>query len=207
MSYRTDACYQADTPVENQLYWLDLNSTLPIDTIIPGSSLQSTTVPGPEWNTLQGRGTFLTDASMDAIYFTFNLNSNVSTNILESFNTTSQTWSNMSVIDEDHKLSNVTHNPIGRYLSSSATTSTSGLGLGFTVGGSYMKAPTGMIVLDASNPDSLSWTNETDGVPILSGAEMQYARYGKKGVLVAFGGYSAVCSTLESYLTVLTYQF
>ena len=70
-----------------------------------------------------------------------------------------------------------------------------------------MKAPTGMIVLDASNTDSLSWTNETDGVPILSGAEMQYARYGKRGVLVAFGGYSAVCSTLESCLTVLTYQF
>ncbi len=198
--------YQSDTPAENQLYWLDLNSTLPIETIIPGSSLQSTTVPGSEWRTLQGRGNFLTDASMDAIYFTFNLNSNVSTNTLESFNTTSQTWSNVSVINEDHSLSNVTNNAIGRYLSSSATTSTSGLGLGFTVGGSYPIAPTGMIVLDASNPDSLSWTNETDEVPILIGAEMQYARYGEKGVLIAFGGYGGVCSILEPCLTVLTYR-
>ena len=198
VSHRPDAFCLADTPAENQLFWLDLDSTLPIDTIIPGSSLQSTTVPGSEWDTKQGRGTFLTDASMDAIYFTSNsLNSNVNTNTLESFNTTSQTWSNVSVIDGDHNLSNVTYDPIGAYLSSSATTSTSGLGLGFVVGGLDRRAPSGMIVLDASNPDSLSWTNETGGVPILSGAEMQYARYGKKGVLIAFGGYCAVCSTLE----------
>ena len=154
----------------------------------------------------QGSGTFFTDASMDAIYFTFNvLKSSVSTNTLESFNTTSQTWSNRSVIDEDHSLFNVTYNPIGGYLSSSATTSTSGLGLGFAVGGTYEKAktPSGIIVLDASNPDDLSWTNKTDGVPILSGAEMQYARYGKRGVLIAFGGYSDVCNTLEPRLTVL----
>ena len=200
VSHRPDAFCLADNPAENQLFWLDLNSTLPIDTIIPGSSLQSTTVPGIEWQTWQGRGTFLTDASMDAIYFTSNsLNSNVNTNTLESFNTTSQTWSNISVIDKDHNLSNVTDNPIGAYLSSIATTSTSGLSLGFAVGGAHPEAPSGMIVLDASNPDSLSWTNETDEVPILCGAEMQYARYGEKGVLIAFGGYSGysvVCSTL-----------
>ena len=144
---------------------------------------------------------------MDTIYFPFNvLSSQVSTNTVESFNTTSQTWSNVPVMDANHSLSDVTYNPIGAHLSSSATTSTSGLGLGFAVGGNYTKAPTGMIVLDASNPDSLSWTNETDGVPILSGGEMQYARYGKKGVLIAFGGYNAVCSTLELCLTVLTYR-
>ena len=207
MSYRTDAFYPTDTPIENQLYWLDLNSTLPIDTIIPGSSLQSTTVPGSEWNHNQGRGTFLTDASMDVFYFTLKvLDNNVSTNTLGSFNTTSQTWSNVSVIDEDHNLPNVTYDTIGAYMSSSATTSTSGLGLGFAVGGKYTKAPSGMVVLDASNPDSLSWTNETDQVPTLSGAEMQYARYGEKGVLIVFGGYSAVCSTWGPCLTVLTYR-
>ena len=206
VSHRNDAFYPAETPAENQLFWLDLNSTLPIDTIIPGSSLQSTTVPGSEWHTEQGRGTFLTDASMDAIYFTLSVqNSNVSSHTLESFNTTSQTWSNVSVIDENHNLSKLPYDPIGAYLSSSATTSTSGLGLGFAVGGGYTNAPSGMLVLDASNPDSLSWTNETGGIPILSGAEMQYARYGKKGVLIAFGGYCAVCSTLEPCLTVLTY--
>ena len=134
------------------------------------------------------------------------MSSQVSTNALESFNTTSQTWSNVPVMDANHTLSDVTYNPIGAHLSSSATTSTSGLGLGFALGGNYTESPTGMIVLDASNPDSLSWTNETDGVPILSGGEMQYARYGKKGVLIAFGGYNAVCSTLEPCLIVLTYR-
>ena len=144
---------------------------------------------------------------MDAIYFPFNVvSSYISTNTLESFNTTSQTWSNVPVIDADHSISNVTYNPIGAHLSSSVTTSTSGLSLGFSIGGNYTEAPTGMIVLNASNPDSLSWTNETNGTPILSGGEMQYARYGEKGVLIAFGGYNAVCSTLEPGLTVLTYR-
>lgn len=142
---------------------------------------------------------------MDVIYFPHNvLSSQVNTNTLESFNTTSQTWSDVPVIDAEESLSNETYNPIGAHLSSSATTSTSGLSFGFAIGGNYTKAPTGMIVLDASNPDNLSWTNETDGIPILSGGEMQYARYGNQGVLIAFGGYSTVCSTLRPCLIVLT---
>ena len=146
----------------------------------------------------QGRGTFLTDASMDAIYLRLHgLHDRIITNTLESFNATSQTWSNVSVENRDHSLSNVTKIPFGEYMSSSATTSTSGLGLGFTIGGMLETASSGMVVLDASNPDSLSWINKTDGAPILIGAEMQYARYGKQGVLIAFGGYIPVCSTLE----------
>ena len=145
---------------------------------------------------------------MDAIYFPLNvLSSYDSTNTLESFNTTPQTWSNVPIVDADNSVSNMTYNPVGGHLSSGATTSTSGLGLGFAIGGNYTEMSTGLIVLNASNPDSLSWTNETDEVPILSGGEMQYARYGKKGVLIAFGGYSAVCSTSEPYLTVLTTDF
>ena len=126
-----------------------------------------------------------------------------STSTLESFNTTSQTWSVVPVVDADNSVSNVTYNPVGGHLSSSATTSTSGLGLGFALGGNYTELSTGLIVLNASNPDSLSWANKTDEVPILSGGELQYARYGKKGVLIAFGGYSAVCSTLKPCLTML----
>ena len=145
---------------------------------------------------------------MDAIYFPLDvLSSYDSTNTLESFNTTSQTWSNVPVVDADNSVSNVIYNPVGGHLSSSATTSTSGLGLGFAIGGNYTEMSTGLIVLNASNPDSLSWANETDEVPILSGGEMQYARYGTKGVLIAFGGYSAVCSTLGPCLTVLTAGF
>ena len=103
----------------------------------------------------------------------------------------------MSVENRDHSLFNVTNIPIGEYLSSSATTSTSGLDFGFAIGGAHETATSGMIVLDASDPDSLSWTNKTNGAPIISGAEMQYARYGKQSVLIAFGGYPIVCSTLK----------
>lgn len=67
-------------------------------------------------------------------------------------------------------------------------------GLGFIYGGSspYMN---GMIRLDATNPDQLSWTNETlahgsYGVqaPSLNAGAMVYIPAGKEGMLLSFGG-------------------
>lgn len=66
-------------------------------------------------------------------------------------------------------------------------------GLGFIYGGTdYMG---GMIRFDASDPDNLSWTNETLGngsnglaVPNLESAAMVYIPAGDEGMLVTFGG-------------------
>ena len=141
------------------------------------------TVQGDQWRQSQGTGGFLTDTLMDTMYLTSTLpNNTVGLNTLDSFNTTSQTWANITITGGNF-------NTIGGWLSSAATSSTSGLGLGFTIGGADSRTPPGMVVLDASNPNDLSWTNKTEGAPPLCGAEMQYARYGNKGVLIAFGGY------------------
>lgn len=67
-------------------------------------------------------------------------------------------------------------------------------GLGFIYGGNtpYMS---GMLRFDASNPDKLSWTNETlsNGsygaqVPNLISGALVYIPAGKEGMLISFGG-------------------
>ncbi|KAL2831845.1 hypothetical protein BJY01DRAFT_226384 [Aspergillus pseudoustus] len=67
-------------------------------------------------------------------------------------------------------------------------------GFGFMLGG-YDPMVSGMIRFDASNPDNLSWTNETleNGssgieVPNLYSGAMVYIPAGRQGMLIAFGG-------------------
>ena len=47
-----------------------------------------------------------------------------------------------------------------------ATTSNSGLGLSFITEGNTGDIPLGMIVLDASDPNNLTWTDKTHGTLI-----------------------------------------
>ncbi|KAL8689147.1 MAG: hypothetical protein Q9218_005119 [Villophora microphyllina] len=101
---------------------------------------------------------------------------------VQAFNVTSQTWSNASV-------SGGAYNSVTRQGAVAATSSTSGLGLGFITGGSTEDTPSGLVTFDASNPSALTWKNDTQGTPHLVLGSMQYARYGNKGVLIAFGGY------------------
>ena len=103
-----------------------------------------------------------------------------------SFNATTQTWKNASV-------DGGSFNTGDRGGSVSATTSTSGLGLSFLAGGAAPEYPPGMIIFNASDPNNLTWTNKTHGTPPFNLGTMQYARFGKKGVLIAFGGYIDVC--------------
>lgn len=72
------------------------------------------------------------------------------------------------------------------------------LGLGFIYGGTdYMG---GMIRLNASDPENLSWTNETLGngshgidVPNLDAGAMVYIPAGDEGMLITFGGGNVCC--------------
>ena len=73
-----------------------------------------------------------------------------------------------------------------------ATTQTSGLGLGFFAGGGTSFHVGGMVTFNGSHTEetqSLSWTNQTSGVPYFWGQTTEYARFGDKGVLVSVGGY------------------
>ena len=104
----------------------------------------------------------------------------IRTNTLDSYNATSQSWLNVTVIGGKY-------GGFARTFASSATTATSGLSFGFLTGGEGKVLPQGMISFDASDLSSLSWRNETYAPPI-SGATMQYVRFGNKGILVVVGG-------------------
>lgn len=117
------------------------------------------TVQGDQWQQSQGTGGFLTDTLMDTMFLTSALpNNTAGLNTLNSFNTTSQTWANITITGGKF-------NTIGGWLSSAAMSSTSGLSLGFVIGGADPRTPPGMVVLDASNPNDLTWTNKTEGAP------------------------------------------
>lgn len=104
---------------------------------------------------------------------------------VQSFNVTTQTWSNASV-------SGGALNTMTRAGAVTATSSSTGLGLGFITGGSDGNTPPGLVTFNASNPSSLTWTNDTQGTPHIALGNMQYARFGSEGILIAFGGYSNV---------------
>ena len=164
------------------MYWLDLNTSFPVDATISTNVLQSITAPGDDW---RGIGAMFTDPLMTTFYH-FDGSAAPNNSTVPSFNATTQTWENASV-------SGGSFNTIDRGVDMWATTSTSGLGLSFITGGSETDLPPGMIVFDASDPNNLTWTNKTHGTPSLDLGTMQYARFGNKGVLIAFGGYTDVC--------------
>ena len=177
-----------DVRTERELYWLDLNSSFPVDTIIPANTLHSTPVPGAQW---QGQGAFFTDANLTTMYSFagFGQPEKVSLrDTVETFNTSSQTWG-------DASISGGANDSLARLFHSSATTATSGLGLNFIIGVlNDTPEPQAIIQFDASEPDSLHWTTETQNVPYTAAATMQYARFGSKGVLIVVGGFVDVCT-------------
>ena len=144
--------------------------------------------PGDDWT---GRGAMFTDPLMTTFYH-FDGYGVPNNSTVPSFNATSQTWQNASV-------SGGSFNTANRPGAMSATTSTSGLGLSFCGLGifstlrDYEQNPPAMIIFDASDPNNLTWTNKTQGTPQLDTGAMQYARFGNKGVLIAFGGWTTVC--------------
>lgn len=79
---------------------------------------------------------------------------------VSSFNATTQTWVNVSVTGGSF-------NTVKRGGASSATTSTSGLGLSLITGGFDSDTPPGMIVFDASDLSALTWADKTKGAPHL----------------------------------------
>lgn len=165
-----------------------MNASFVVDSIIPHNLLHSVQAQGSQW---QNAGAFFTDTNLTTMYSFGGFQEDeaskaIKLNSVEAFNTTTETWTNASV-------SGGAYNSLGRNLASAANTATSGLGLSFITGGGDLGGPpAGMIRFDASDPAALKWTNETQGVPQMIGSTMQYARFGNKGVLVAFGGYSDV---------------
>lgn len=117
------------------------------------------------------------------------------TNTLSAYNTTTNQWKEVNVTGGNFNFGNRT---------SSQYVSVPESGLGFIYGGTdYMG---GMIRLNASDSDNLSWTNETLGngshgieVPNLESGAMVYIPAGDEGMLITFGGGNVCClSFIES---------
>ena len=100
----------------------------------------------------QGNGAMFTETLMTTFYH-FAGYAALSNSTVSSFNATTQTWANVSV-------GGGSFNTVRRG-ASSATTSSSGLGLSFTAGGSDSDTPSGMTAFNASDPSALTWTNKT----------------------------------------------
>ncbi|KAL8871979.1 MAG: hypothetical protein Q9174_002312, partial [Haloplaca sp. 1 TL-2023] len=167
------------TSNENKIYWIDLKTSFPLDSILPPNVYNSANVAGPHW---KGTGALFANPESTTLYhfagFVAPDNDTVA-----SYDIAAKTWNKATV-------SGGSFNAVSRAGAVTATSSSTDLGLGFILGGSGEDTPPGLITLDASRPDSLEWTNKTRRSPNIALGNMQYARFGNKGVLIAFGGYS-----------------
>ena len=174
--------------LQDLLYWLDLNASVMVDTVISQSQLHASAVPWSRWQFLGG---LFTDANLTTLY-SFASDTEAQGSISE-FKPNSGLWTNVSMGGgvTDSMSEGI-----------SVTTATSGLGLGFITGGynnpEGTSASSGMIRFDASVPDALNWRNETEGAPILIRGVMEYARFGSKGIIIAVGGYHEVSSKTKA---------
>ncbi|EEA28483.1 hypothetical protein TMatcc_003188 [Talaromyces marneffei ATCC 18224] len=174
----------------SSLLSLNLTSQFPVERSIPQALLNNDTIEsafsaayestvrisngdatGAIWNT------------KDTIYV-FGGGFKKPTNTLSAYNVTTNQWKEVNVTGGNFNFGNRT---------SSQYVSVPDLGLGFIYGGTdYMG---GMIRLNASDPENLSWTNETLGngshgidVPNLDAGAMVYIPAGDEGMLITFGG-------------------
>lgn len=181
--------------IGTSLYSLNLTSQFPVERTIPQSLLNNETI-GPSItaaynNAFYGSNGDPTGAlwhSNDTIYV-FGGGFTTASNTLSAYHVELGVWKDVNVAGGAFNFGNRT---------SSQYVSTPGSDLHFIYGGTtpYM---TGMIRLNASDPNNLSWTNETLGngsfgidVPNLESGALVYIPAGKEGMLISFGG-SNVC--------------
>lgn len=177
ISEPSNACLTVST--ERKLYWLDLNTSFPVDTAIPSNVLRSIAAPADsQWT---GTGAFFTNADQTGLYsFGGFLYDDTEHNSTWLFNSSTAQWSNVTV-------SGGNLNKLNRDSSMHTSTTGTSQGLSFINGG--WDSTSGMVVFN-SDPHQLSWTNQTQNdIPGTMGSSMQFLRYGKAGVLIAFGGY------------------
>ncbi|KGM92277.1 uncharacterized protein PADG_11465 [Paracoccidioides brasiliensis Pb18] len=166
----------------NELYWLDLNTTFNVEGDITPNTLHRTSIP----NTApyeSGGGFF---AGENTIYIYSGLGNSKRYDWMWSYNAKDGIWSRAQV--DGGKL-----NLDERFGGLSAVAPESNLS--FFTGGWDMPI-TGTLVFNSTDGANLQWTNVTKvegddavGEPRIANGGMDYIRLGKKGILVAFGGY------------------
>ncbi|KAL1627910.1 hypothetical protein SLS54_002177 [Diplodia seriata] len=197
--YHFDGDASGETFSSDSLYYFDLsgNTDIQAETIIASSSLNKISVPFDTTTTLeeqthnQGGALFST---LDTFYVFAGLSDDSTTenNVLAAYNRTSNQWSS-------HTVSGGEYNKLNRLFAGTASVPSTGLSF-FSGGGNsgvYKPGqPTGMLRFDASNPDALTWRNETAqsssgvSVPARVGGNMVYVPMGEQGVILVWGGYN-----------------
>lgn len=181
----------ADIGPEQELYRVDLSSSFPVNGLLPANRVEKSLAPSSSnW---KGTGAFFVD-STNTLLYTYGgfLRDNGAQSSMPTYNTTSRNWTDVTVAGG--KLNQ------GDRIESMFTSSTgTDLGLSFMQGGfateilGFATNLTGMITFNSSDPGNPSWTNSTESsdTPATMGAQMQFVRYGRAGVLIAFGGFYA----------------
>ncbi|GME64071.1 Kelch repeat protein [Neofusicoccum parvum] len=214
--YHFDGDAAGQTSSSDKLYYFDLGGSANIEaeSIISSSSLNQISVPFDTTETLenqthsQGGALFYT---LDSFYVFSGLGEGSTTenNILAQYNTSSNQWSS-------HTVSGGNFNKLNRLFPGEASVPSTGLSF-FSGGGNSGTTrpggrPMGMVRFDASNPDSLSWRNETStsssGVPVPArvGGNMVYVPMGEQGVILVWGGYNGTELNSTTGEQAFTYQ-
>nr|OQO23018.1 hypothetical protein B0A51_09187 [Rachicladosporium sp. CCFEE 5018] len=172
----------------SSLYSVKVDDTFPIERSIPSSLVTSTDI-GSAVHVAQTdpfNASVPMWSSGDTLYVFGGPSS--PTNVLPSYNVTSQTWQDVQVEGGSFNFGN--H-------SFSQAVSTPDSGLSFYSGGLAPYTGPSMVRFDASNPAKLSWTNESldhgsygSEVPNLLDGTIVYVPAGNAGLLISFGGYN-----------------
>ncbi|KAI9860565.1 MAG: hypothetical protein M1830_006229, partial [Pleopsidium flavum] len=190
----------ADDGLEQQLFRVDLSSSFAVNGILPASSV--VTSPAPPNSNWKGAGAFFVDDTDTILYSYGGFERDYDPqNSMAMYNTTSESWSTVTVsggnLNQGDREESMYTSSLGTDLSLSFIQGgyTSLMGPGAQAESASATNLTGMITFNSSDASNLSWTNSTESsnAPDTLGAKMQFVRYGRSGVLVAFGGFN-VCS-------------
>lgn len=213
--YHFDGDANGKTFSSDSLYYFDLsgNTDLQAESIISSSSLNKISVPfdttsGLENQTHNQGGALFQTLDSFYVYAGLGDTSTTENNVLAMYNTTSNQWSS-------HTVSGGNYNKLNRLFPGAASIPSTGLSFfsgGGSSGVSQPGQPTGMLRFDASNPDALTWRNETArsssgvSVPARVGGNMVYVPMGEQGVILLWGGYNGTEVNSTTDAPAFTYQ-
>lgn len=176
------------------MYSLDMNTNFNLGGFLSTDTIQA--IEAPTQSNWRERGVFFYDNTSVYIMAGDGRTEYPPTSTIWSYNASTEMWNPRNV-------SGGSFNYGDRSRAWYASDPASGTSYLFGNGFDDQTVP-GMIKFDSSNPQALSWINETTGDgqhgdSLLSVAEgaMSFVRLGKKGVLVGIGGYD-VCSRSSS---------
>ncbi|KAI9871284.1 MAG: hypothetical protein M1830_003110 [Pleopsidium flavum] len=199
---------------EQQLFRVDLSSSFAVNGILPASSV--VTSPAPPNSNWKGAGAFFVDDTDTILYSYGGFERDYEPqNSMAMYNTTSQSWSTVTVsggnLNQGDREESMYTSSLGTDLSLSFIQGgyTSAMGPSAWLESASATNLTGMITFNSSDASNLSWTNSTkfSNAPETMGAKMQFVRYGRSGVLIAFGGFNTLYNeTFRAMSQIMVYD-